>query len=107
MSERQGKVGRDREARRCTLCGAKAWLKDHTTGQFSGPWHFADCPEVPGGEDLSALNIEARMRYEAEAAVPKEQGMRIMRAIYAMMASQSAEVMLARKAAIQEELKKL
>jgi len=107
MSERQTSVKADKKgAKRCSLCEARLWLKDHTTGSWSGPWHFADCPEVPGGEDLSAANIEHQMRWEMEKPVPKKQGQLILKAIYAMLDAPNREAMLARKAAILEELQK-
>jgi len=108
MSERQTSVQAEKKgAKRCSLCNARLWLKDYTTGIWSGPWHFADCPEIPGGDDLAAANIEYQMRWEAEKPVPKEQGRRILKAIYAMLDSPNHEAMLQRKAAILEEIEKL
>lgn len=105
MSERQTSVQADKKgAKRCSLCGARLWLKDYASNSWSGPWHFNDCPEVPGGAELSARNIEAQMRYAEEKVVPKAQGARILRAIYTMLDSPTREVMLARRAAILEEL---
>jgi len=99
-------VDSGRSAKHCTLCGAKTWLFDEMTQTWKGPWHFQDCPEVPGGEELAAANIEARIRWEAEKPVPKEQGRRIMIAIFMMLDSPSHEVMLQCKTAILEEIGK-
>lgn len=109
MSRQKGRVDTDsgRSAKRCTLCGAKTWLFDEMTQTWKGPWHFQDCPEVPGGEEMSAANIEARMRWESEQPVPKAQGRRILKAIFLMLGSPNHEVMLQRKAAILEEIGKL
>jgi hypothetical protein len=109
MSRQKGRIDTDsgRSAKRCTLCGAKTWLFDEMTQTWTGPWHFQDCPEVPGGEDLATANIAARIRWEAEKPVPKKQGRRILQAIYMMLDSPNHEVMLQRKAAILEEIGKL
>ena len=102
------KVGKsDREAKRCTACGARMWLKDYTTGQWSGPWHFQDCPSIPGGAELCVQNIEARAAWEKEKYVPKEQAWRILDAIMLMLDSPTHEIMMQRKAAIQAEIKNL
>jgi len=114
MSERQTSVKAEKKgAKRCSLCEARLWLKDYTTGTWSGPWHFADCPEVPGGEDLSAANIEHQMRWELEKPVPKEQGRRILEAIKLMLSTpktpegKPSPIFYQRKAAILEEIGKL
>ena len=109
MSRQKGRIDTDsgRGAKRCSLCGVKTWLFDEMTQTWRGPWHFADCPEVPGGEDLAAANLEERIRWELEKPVPKVQGRRILKAIFLMLDSPSREVMLQRKAAILEEIEKL
>ena len=108
MSERKAKVSSTLGAKtRCSACGATTWLRNQTTGEFSGPWHFRDCPSVPGGTELSMHNIDDQAKWEQEGRVPKEQGVRILKAIMAMLDSPSHEIMLERKAAIQEEIAKL
>jgi len=103
---RQTKTGTSgKGAKRCSACGAKLWLKDYNTGQFSGPWHFQDCPSIPGGAELTVANIEEKERWLEEKVVLKEQGARILAAIMLMMTSPSHEIMLERKAAIQGEIK--
>ena len=105
---RQTKTGTSgKGAKPCSACGAKLWLKDYNTGQFSGPWHFLDCPSVPGGRELSIRNIDEKARWVEEKRVPREQGARILKAINLMLFSPSYEVMLERKAAILEEVDKL
>ena len=52
-------------------------------------------------------NIDDQAKWEQEGRVPKEQGVRILKAIMAMLDSPSHEIMLERKAAIQEEIAKL
>ena len=99
------KVGKSgRETKRCTACGARMWLKDYTTGQWSGPWHFQDCPSIPGGAELTVQNIADKEAWNQEKFVPKKQGARIMEAIMLMLSSPSKEVMLQRKQAIQAEI---
>lgn len=104
---RQTKVKSEKEAKRCSACGAKSWMWDAMMLRWSGPWHFQDCPSVPGGAELTVANIEERARWLEEKVVPKEQGKRILQAILLMMASPSDGTMLQRKVAIQEELKRL
>ena len=91
----------------CSQCGATSWLRNQTTGEYSGPWHFTDCPSVPGGRELSIRNIDEKARWEQENRVPREQGARILKAINLMLFSPNHEVMLERKAAILEEVDKL
>lgn len=105
---RQTKTGNSgKGAKRCSACGAKLWLKDYNTGQFSGPWHFQDCPSIPGGAELTVANIQEREQRLDEKTVPREQGMRILRAINLIMASSSDKIMLERKAAIQGEIREM
>ena len=105
---RQTKTGTSgKGAKRCSACGARLWLKDYNTGQFSGPWHFRECPSVPGGSELDMRNLEEREKWQEEKTVPREQGGRILEAINLMMVSPSHQVMLERKAAILGELEKL
>ena len=105
---RQTKTGTSgKGATRCSACGAKSWLWDHTTQTWSGPWHFQDCPSQTGGAELTVANIQERERRLDEKTVPREQGMRILKAINLMMDSPSDVIMLERKAAIQEETGKL
>ena len=78
----------------CDSCGA------------THPWHFQDCPRVPGGEELYVRNLEEKHNWEKEKRVPREQGARILKAINLMLFSPNHEVMLERKAAIQEEVRK-
>ena len=102
---RQVKAGeKSRSAKTCSACGAKMWLWDAMMLRWSGPWHFQDCPTVPGGEELSVRNIEDKMVRADEAVVPKKQGARIMKAIMLLIDSPSREVMLKRKAVIHEEI---
>ena len=104
---RQTTVGDKAKRKVCNQCGATTWLRNQTTGEFSGPWHFLDCVAVPGGDVLMAENLEAKYRYEKEKRVPREQGSRVLTAIMAMLSSPSQEIMLQRKAAIQVEISKL
>ena len=111
---RQTKTGTSgKGAKRCSACGAKLWLKDYNTGQFSGPWHFQDCPSIPGGAELTVANIQERERRLDEKTVPREQGARILEAINLMISTpktadgKPSKVFYERKAAIQEEVGKL
>lgn len=102
------KIGKsNREAKTCTACGARMWLKDYVTGNWSGPWHFQDCPSIPGGAELCVQNIEAKAAWDREKYVPKEQAIRIMSAIMLMFKSPTREIMMQRKTAIQAETKNL
>jgi len=96
-----------RGAKLCTACGAKLWIWDAMMLRWSGPWHFQDCPSVPGGAELTVANIEERERWLNEKVVPKEQAARTLEAIMLMMVSPTREIMRQRKAAIQEEIKTL
>lgn len=98
---------KQRERQRCEVCGCITWHRCSLTGQFSGPWHFQDCPNVPGGAELQKQNEIDRLRWMGEPTVPKEQGRRVLRAILLMMASPTRAVMLERKAAILDELRAL
>ena len=91
----------------CPHCGAGTWLRNENTGEFSGPWHFQDCATIPGGEMLQASNLEEKYRWEKERWVPREQGWRVFEAILSMLDSPNHEIMLQRKAAIQEEIQRL
>ena len=104
---RQTQTGNNGKRKECPACGAGSWLKDHNSGQFSGPWHFQDCPSVPGGAELTVANIEEKERWLNEKVVPKKQAARILEAVMLMMVSPSREIMLQRKAAIQGEIEKL
>jgi len=96
MSERKARVfNGPAEKVKCSACGATL------------PWHFRDCPSVPGGRELSLRDIDDKAKWAEEKRVPKEQGVRILKAIMAMLDSPSHEIMLERKAAIQEEIAKL
>ena len=95
-------------AKVCTACGAKLWIWDAMMLRRSGPWHFQDCPSVPGGAELTVANIEERVRWLEEKRVSKEQGARIMVAIGKMLdKKKSRGEMLATKTAILEEVGKL
>ena len=104
---RQTTTGNKEKRKVCSQCGATSWLRNQTTGEYSGPWHFTDCPSVPGGRELSIRNIDEKARWLEEKRVLREQGARILKAINLMLFSPSHEVMLERKAAILEEVDKL
>ena len=101
---RQTTVGDKAKRKVCSQCGATSWLRNQTTGEYTGPWHFNDCPSIPGGAELNMHNIDEKARWEQEKRVPKEQGARILKAINLMLFSPNHEVMLERKAAIQGEI---
>jgi len=104
---RQTTTGNKEKRKVCSQCGSTSWLRNQTTGEYSGPWHFTDCPSVPGGRELSIRNIDEKARWAEEKRVPREQGARILKAINLMLFSPSYEVMLERKAAIQGEVEKI
>ena len=104
---RQTKTQSERTVKRCSNCGARTWQWDHLLEKWNGPYHFQDCPTLPGNDELIARNLENRMRWEQEDYVPREKGRLVLKAIYTMLAAPSQEVMLARKAAILAELKKV
>ena len=110
---RQTTTGNKTKKKICSQCGATTWLKNQTTGEFSGPWHFLDCPSVPGGRELSLGNIDEKARWVEEKRVPREQGARILEAIKLMLSTpktadgKPSKVFYERKAAILEEGDKL
>lgn len=104
---RQTKTSKDNETKRCSSCGAKTWLWDAMMLKLQGPWHFQDCPSVPGGAELSVANIEERERWLEEKTVPRKQGARILKAIELMMYSPGDKILYQRRAAILDEIGKL
>jgi len=94
-------------AKRCSACGAKLWMWDSMMLKWSGPWHFQECPSIPGGNELDLRNLEERERWQEEKAVPRKQAARILKAINLMMVSPNDEVMRQRKVAIQEEIREM
>ena len=108
MSREEVRAGeKRRERERCEVCGCVKWHRCPLTGNYSGPWHFIDCPNVPGGAELRKLNALDRVRWESEECVPKKQGQRILQAILCMMKAPDHKAMLASKAVILEELGRL
>ncbi len=110
---RQTKTENSGGRKECSACGAGLWLKDHTLGQFSGPWHFQECPSIPGGAELSVQNIADKEVWNQEEWVPRKIGGRILTAIKLMLSTRKDEngkptkIYYDRKAAILEEIKKL
>ena len=110
---RQTTVGGKAKRKICSQCGATTWLKNQTTGEFSGPWHFLDCPSVPGGAELNMRNIDDKAKWAEEKRVPREQGARILEAIKLMLSTPKTaggkpdKIFYERKAAIQGEVGKL
>jgi len=105
---RQTKVGgSEKQRQRCEVCGCVTWHRCPLTGNYSGPWHFIDCPNVSGGAELRKLNALDRLRWMSEEYVPKKQGQRILQAILCMMKAPDHKAMLASKAVILEELGRL
>ena len=94
-------------AKRCTACGAKSWMWDAMMLKWSGAWHFQDCPSVPGGAEMSVSNIEDRAKWEEKKTVPREQGVRILKAIELMMRSPGDKILQQRRTAILDEIGKL
>lgn len=104
---RQTKVKSEKSAKHCSVCGAKTWQWDDMRQIWTGPWHFIECPEQPGNNELLIRNAEEQMRYAEEKVVPREMGRRILKAIFTMLESPDRDTMLKTKAAIQERLGKL
>ena len=94
-------------AKLCTACGAKSWIWDAMMLRWQGPYHFQDCPSVPGGAELTVANSEERIGWLEEKVVPKEQGGRILAAIHKMLKEKNDKYKAAMKGAIQEEIGKL
>ena len=110
--------GEGKGAKLCTACGAKTWMWDAMMLRWQGPYHFQDCPSVPGGAELTVANIEERERWLDEKVVPKEQASRILQSIFTMLSKprvfkngrlteESRKDLMKWKAAIQDEVGKL
>ena len=84
-----------RRIKTCDSCGA------------TYPWHFNDCRRVPGGELLYAANLEDKRNWEREKWVPREKGVKILKAILYMMTAKDDKDHQTRKEAILEEIKRL
>ena len=83
--------------RTCNQCGA-TW-----------PYHYLDCPtdHVPGGVDLYEFNERERLEYENEKKVPREQGVRILKAIFYMVSAPNHKDFNIRKEAVLKEIGEL
>lgn len=82
---RQTKTKSERSAKRCPNCGCKTWGWDSMREMWLGPYHFQDCPTLPGNDELITRNLEDKIRWEQEDFVPRDKGWLILKAIRKML----------------------
>ena len=71
------------------------------------PYHFLECLGLPGGEDLYEENYKEEQAYREESVVDRDQGVRILKAIFYMISAPNTNDFDIRKEAVFKEINQL